>query len=82
MSDFSRTLLIPLVANIVALNFCYDVRVKLYWTNLFLMAIYLLLPDIRWLDDRLKWMTIQVDTKKKAISILANNSKSRDMLAF
>lgn len=32
--------------NIVMLNFCYDVPVKLYATNLLLMALFLLLPDI------------------------------------
>src|SRR5262249_34050070 len=33
--------------NIVLLNFCYDVPVKLYSTNLLLMCIYLLAPDMR-----------------------------------
>lgn len=32
--------------NIVMLNFCYDVPVKLYSLNLLLMAIFLMLPDI------------------------------------
>jgi uncharacterized membrane protein YphA (DoxX/SURF4 family) len=35
------------MANIVALNFCYDVPVKLYSTHLLLLSLYLLLPDIR-----------------------------------
>lgn len=32
--------------NVVMLNFCYDVPVKLYSTNLLLMALFLLLPDV------------------------------------
>lgn len=49
---FRRTALLgALVAagvllNIVMLNFCYDVPVKLYSANLLLMALFLLLPDI------------------------------------
>ncbi|MGB7190823.1 MAG: hypothetical protein WBD10_11845 [Acidobacteriaceae bacterium] len=49
---FRRTALLgTLVAagvllNIVMLNFCYDVPVKLYSANLLLMALFLLLPDI------------------------------------
>jgi hypothetical protein len=31
--------------NVAVLNFCYDVPVKLYSSNLFLMAIFLLIPD-------------------------------------
>jgi uncharacterized membrane protein YphA (DoxX/SURF4 family) len=33
------------LANIVALNFCYDVPVKLYSSHLLLMALLLVLPD-------------------------------------
>ncbi|MGC2504523.1 MAG: hypothetical protein WA400_20540, partial [Silvibacterium sp.] len=49
---FRRTALLgSLVAsgvllNIVILNFCYDVPVKIYSTNLLLMALFLLLPDV------------------------------------
>lgn len=49
---FRRTALLgALVAagvllNVVMLNFCYDVPVKLYSTNLLLMALFLLLPDV------------------------------------
>jgi hypothetical protein len=39
--------------NIVALNFCYDVPVKLYSTNLALMAFFLLAPDLRRLANAL-----------------------------
>ena len=35
------------MANVVALNFCYDVPVKLYSTNILLMALFLLAPDGR-----------------------------------
>lgn len=33
--------------NVAVLNFCYDVPVKLYSTHLFLMSLFLLLPDVR-----------------------------------
>jgi hypothetical protein len=39
------------IANVVALNFCYDVPVKLYSTNLLLMAVFLAAPDLRRLAD-------------------------------
>jgi hypothetical protein len=35
------------LANVVALNFCYDVPVKLYSSNLLLMCIFLAAPDLR-----------------------------------
>lgn len=35
------------LTNVVALNFCYDVPVKLYSSHLLLMSIFLLLPDLR-----------------------------------
>jgi hypothetical protein len=35
------------LVNVVALNFCYDVPVKLYSTNLLLMAVFLIAPDLR-----------------------------------
>jgi hypothetical protein len=34
------------LANVVALNFCYDVPVKLYSSNLLLMSLFLLAPDL------------------------------------
>jgi len=37
--------------NVVMLNFCYDVPVKLYSTNLLLMAAFLMAPDLRRLAD-------------------------------
>ncbi len=33
------------LSNVVMLNFCYDVPVKLYSTHLLLMALFLLIPD-------------------------------------
>jgi len=41
------------LANVVALNFCYDVPVKLYSTNLLLMCVFLAAPDLRRLYDLL-----------------------------
>ena len=37
----------PVLVNVVALNFCYDVPVKLYSMNLLLMAVYLASADLR-----------------------------------
>lgn len=39
------------MAHIVALNFCYDVPVKLFSSHLLLMAIWLIGPDLRSLFD-------------------------------
>jgi hypothetical protein len=41
------------VLNIVVLNFCYDVPVKLYSSHLLAMAIFLTLPHLRRLTDLL-----------------------------
>ena len=35
------------MSNVVMLNFCYDVPVKLFSSHLLLMAVWLLLPDLR-----------------------------------
>jgi hypothetical protein len=43
--------LLGVMGNVVALNFCYDVPVKLYSMQLWLMAAFLLLPDLRRLAD-------------------------------
>jgi hypothetical protein len=49
---FRRTTLIgsmiasAVLVNVVALNYCYDVPVKLYSTNLALMAVFLMAPDL------------------------------------
>jgi hypothetical protein len=37
--------------NVAVLNYCYDVPVKLYSTNIALMAAFLLIPDLRRLFD-------------------------------
>jgi uncharacterized membrane protein YphA (DoxX/SURF4 family) len=36
----------PVLLNVVVLNFCYDVPVKLYSLNLLLMAVFLMAPDL------------------------------------
>jgi hypothetical protein len=41
--------------NVAVLNYCYDVPVKLYSTNLVLMAVFLLIPDLRRLADIFVW---------------------------
>jgi hypothetical protein len=39
------------MSNVLMLNFCYDVPRKIYSTHLVLMALFLLLPDVRRLID-------------------------------
>src|SRR6202035_958409 len=41
------------LSNIVALNFCYDIPVKLYSSHLLAMAVFLIVPDLRRLVDLL-----------------------------
>jgi hypothetical protein len=38
---------LAVLTNIVLMNFCYDVPVKLFSSHLLLMAIFLILPDLR-----------------------------------
>ena len=42
---------LAVMSNVVMLNFCYDVPVKLYSVHLWLMAAFLLLPDVPRLVD-------------------------------
>jgi hypothetical protein len=42
---------VAVMLNVVVLNFCYDVPVKLYSTHLLLMALFLLIPDLKRLLD-------------------------------
>lgn len=42
---------VAVVGNVVMLNFSYDVPVKLYSSHLLLMAVFLILPDLRRLAD-------------------------------
>jgi uncharacterized membrane protein YphA (DoxX/SURF4 family) len=44
-------ILVGVMSNVVLLNFAYDVIVKVYSTFLLLMALFLLLPDLRRLID-------------------------------
>ena len=48
-------ILCAVLANVVALNFCYDVPVKLYSSHLLLMAVFLLAPDLRRVTNLLVW---------------------------
>jgi uncharacterized membrane protein YphA (DoxX/SURF4 family) len=56
---FRRTTLLgaiislAVILNVVALNYCYDVPVKLFATNIALMASFLLAPDLRRLTQLL-----------------------------
>jgi len=43
--------LVAVMANVVMLNFCYDVPVKLYSSHLLLMSVFLVGPDLRRLVD-------------------------------
>ena len=38
---------VAVMGNVVALNFCYDVPVKLFSLHLLLMAVFLLIPDMK-----------------------------------
>ena len=44
---------IGVLTNVVMLNFCYDVPVKLFSAHLLAMAVFLVLPDLRRLADLL-----------------------------
>jgi len=44
---FGSLVSMTVLSNIVALNFCFDVPVKLYSANLLLMAIFIAMPDIK-----------------------------------
>ncbi len=46
-TTFGSLVLITVLSNVVVLNFCFDVPVKIYSTNLLLMAIFILAPDIQ-----------------------------------
>lgn len=50
-TSLGAMVVIGVMANVVALNFFYDVPVKLYSSHLVLMAVFLLLPDVRRLLD-------------------------------
>lgn len=45
-STVGALMAVGVMLNVVLLNFCYDVPVKLYSTHLLLMALFLLLPDV------------------------------------
>lgn len=45
--------LVGVLGNVVALNYCYDVPVKLFSTHLLVMALVLLAPDLRRIADLL-----------------------------
>jgi hypothetical protein len=72
---------IAVMANIVALNFCYDVPVKLYSTNLLVTGIFIVLPDARRLLDffvlhappppmRAKWLRVSGVALRTALVIV------------
>jgi uncharacterized membrane protein YphA (DoxX/SURF4 family) len=42
---------VGVMTNVVLLNFCYDVPVKLYSTNLLLAGVFIMAPDLRRLAD-------------------------------
>ncbi|MEO6837599.1 MAG: hypothetical protein ABI185_04380, partial [Ginsengibacter sp.] len=46
-STFGSLVCIAVLSNIVAMNFCYDVPVKLFSSNLLLMAIFIAVPDMK-----------------------------------
>ncbi len=58
-TTFGALLLMTVLSNIVAMNFCYDVPVKLYSGNLFLMAVFIAMPDM--------WRLINFFFKNQAV---------------
>ncbi|MFP2926814.1 DoxX family protein [Pyxidicoccus sp. 3LG] len=50
-TSLGAAVVIGVMTNVVALNFFYDIPVKLYSSHLLLMAVFLLLPDARRLLD-------------------------------
>jgi hypothetical protein len=58
---------IGVLTNVVMLNFCYDVPVKLYSTHLLAMAIFLVLPDLQRLANLL---VLNRDVKRAEIQPL------------
>lgn len=44
-------ILVGVMTNVVMLNFCYDVPVKIFSSQLLLVAFFLMLPDLRALTD-------------------------------
>ncbi|MEP6748136.1 MAG: hypothetical protein ABJB86_10445 [Bacteroidota bacterium] len=46
-TTFGSLVCITVLSNIVAMNFCYDVPVKLFSSNLLLMAIFIAVPDMQ-----------------------------------
>jgi hypothetical protein len=46
-TTFGALLSMVVIGNIVAINFCYDVPVKLYSSTLFIMSVFLAAPDLR-----------------------------------
>ena len=46
-ATFGSLFCITVLTNIVAMNFCYDVPVKLFSSNLLLMAIFIAVPDMQ-----------------------------------
>ena len=48
---FGSLICITFLLNVVVINFCFDVPVKLFALNLLLMAIFIVVPDIRRLID-------------------------------
>ena len=67
-ATFGSLVCITILSNIVALNFCYDVPVKLFSSNLLLMAIFIAVPDMRRL--------INFFFRNKAVSAVNNQPKS------
>ncbi|MEP6683398.1 MAG: hypothetical protein ABJA35_09060 [Parafilimonas sp.] len=50
-STFGVLVTIAALTNVVVINFCYDVPVKLFAANLLLVAIFILIPDVKRVTD-------------------------------
>ncbi len=50
-TTFGALFSMVVIGNIVAINFCYDVPVKLYSSTLFIMSVFLAAPDLKRLSN-------------------------------
>lgn len=64
---------VGVMTNVVALNFCYDVPVKQYSSHLLCMAVFLLLPEVGRLGNVLIWNRA---TEPKALAVPYVGSKT------
>ena len=55
--------------NVAMLNFCYDVPVKQFSSHLCAMAVFILLPEVRWLANILFWNRATVPADLRPVHV-------------